>query len=236
MPQSYTCKILTLFARRVAQLATVGTGGTILRTLTTAVLCLSMLAVTGCSKKDPQLAQLGGSEPQRLSFGSPQIVKTAFIRKMQACWFSGNYPLLGGYQINTSPGLVKVADGEGEAEVQQVAIFSGKGEDVQVFFVQFSPFNDNTLISTRSQSFPPELAARLRQDVETWIFGRSDCGSGGGPDSLTPQPAIEPLKPEEKAPSHVQQASMTGLPETAKPNSSTAEPASQTALARNTIY
>ena len=91
-----------------------------MRTLTTAVLCLSMLAVAGCSRKDPQFAQLGGSEPQRLSFGSPKIVKAAFIKKMQACWFSGSYPLLGGYQINSSPALVKVSDGE--AEVQQVAV------------------------------------------------------------------------------------------------------------------
>jgi hypothetical protein len=234
MPQPYSCKILTLLARRVAQLATVGTGGTILRTLTTAVLCLSMLAITGCSKKDPQLAQLGGSEPQRLSFGSPQIVKAEFIKKMQACWFSGSYPVLGGYQINSSPALVEVSDGE--AKIEQVAIFSGKGEDVQVFFVQFSPFNDNTLISTRSQSFPPELATRLRQDVETWIFGRSDCGSGGGPDSFTPQQAIQPLKPEEKVRPQVHQASLTGLPEATKTSSSAAVSPSEAALARNTIY
>jgi hypothetical protein len=234
MPQSFSRKILTLFAGRVLQLATVGTGGTVLRTLTAALLCLSMLAIAGCSRKDPQLAQLGGSEPQRLSFGAPKTVKAAFIKKMQACWFSGNYPVLGGYQINSSPGLVKVSDGE--AEVQQVAIFSGKGENIQVFFVQFSPFNDNTLISTRSQSFPPELAARLRQDVETWIFGRSDCGSGGGPDSYTPQQAIQPLKPEEKTRPQVQHASLTGLPEAAEKDNSAAESSSQAALARNTIY
>jgi hypothetical protein len=153
---------------------------------------------------------------------------------MQACWFSGSYPVLGGYQINTSPALVEVSDGE--AEVQQVAIFSGKGENAQIFFVHFSPFNDNTLISTRSQSFPPELAARLRQDVETWIFGRGDCGSGKGPDSLTPQHAIQPLKPEEKVRPQVQQASMTGLPEASKMDSSAAVSSSEAALARNTIY
>ncbi len=193
-----------------------------------------MLVVAGCSKKDPQLAQLSGSQPQRLSFGPPQVVKADFIKKMQACWFSGSYPVLGGYQINSSPALVQVSDGE--AEVQQVAIFSGKGEDAQVFYVQFSPFNDNTLISTRSQSFPPELAARLRQDVETWIFGRSDCGSGGGIDTLTPQQAIQPLKPDEKVRPQLQQASMTSLPDVAKTNSSAAVSPSQAALTKNTIY
>ncbi|MEJ2228871.1 MAG: hypothetical protein P8Y67_11680 [Alphaproteobacteria bacterium] len=205
-----------------------------MRTLTTAVLCLGMLALAGCSKKDPQLSQLGGSQPQRLSFGSPQVVKAAFIKKMQVCWFSGNYPVLGGYQIDTAPALVQVSDGE--AQLQQVAIYSGQGENAQVFFVQFSPFNENTLISTRSKSFPPELATRLRRDVETWIFGRSDCNPGAGPDSLTPQQTVQPLKPAEKAKPRVQQASMTGLPEAPRTNARATASSSQTALAKNAIY
>jgi hypothetical protein len=193
-----------------------------------------MLALAGCSKKDPQLSQLGGSQPQRLSFGSPQMVKAAFIKKMEVCWFSGSYPVLGGYQIDTSPALIQVADGE--AEVQQVAIYSGRGEDAQAFFVQFSPFNENTLISTRNKSFPPELAARLRRDVETWIFGRSNCDPGAGPDSLTPRQAVEPLKPEEQVKPRVHQASMTGVPEAPSRKARETEPYSQTAHTKNAIY
>jgi hypothetical protein len=43
------------------------------------------------------------------------------------------------------------------------------------FEVQFHRYNENTLISTRNFSLPAELAARLKRDIETWIFGRNDC-------------------------------------------------------------
>lgn len=185
-------KILTLSRNNVARLTLLGTGGCNLRALTIAMLCFVALASAGCSKKDGQLAQIGGAEPQRLSFGSPQAVKASFVEKMQACWFNGSYALLGGYQYDPAPALIEASDSG--AEVQQIAIYSGKGDDAQVFYVQFHPYNENTLISTRNKSVPPELAARLRRDVETWIFGRNDCGGGTGPDSLTLQNTVQPIQ------------------------------------------
>ncbi len=176
-----------------------GFGGRTVRAHAIGALCLVALMSAGCARKDPQLARVEGSEPQRLSFGRPQVVKAAFAEKMQACWFSGTYPLLGGYHYNAGSGLVQVADGQTEAE--QIVISSGQGDNAQVFQVQFTPFNENTLISTRSAAFPPELAARLKRDVETWIFGRDDCGGPAVPGAYAP-PLHDALQtqPEQSTP------------------------------------
>ena len=185
------------------------------------------LASVGCARKDPQLSRVEGSEPQRLSFGQPQAVKIAFAEKMQACWFSGTYPLLGGYHYDAKPGLIEVANIQ--AEVEQITISSGRGESAQAFVVQFSPFNDNTLISTRSASFPPELAARMKRDVETWIFGRGDCGSSPVPGANAPaqQNAVQ-TEPQQASP-RLQHAS---IPEAAESTSSVAVSPSKATLSR----
>lgn len=167
-------------------------------------LCIAALLAAGCAKKDPQLTKIEGSEPQRLSFGNPEAVRVAFAGKMKACWFDGTYPLLGGYQYDAQMGVIQAANGP--AEVEQITISSGKGENAQVFVVQFSSFNDNTLISTRSTSFPPELAQRMKRDVETWIFGRDDCGGSGGPGAFVP-PQQNAMNTQQSAP-RLQQASL----------------------------
>ena len=155
------------------------------------LLCLAVLPLCGCAKKDPAVARVEGSEPQRLSFGPPAAVQKSFTDQMKACWFDGPSALLSGYQYDTKPSLVDTA--EGLTELQQVSISSGQGPQAQIFVVQFHAFNENTLISTRNLSFPVELAARMKRDVETWIFGRGECketappaGYAGVP-SLTPQ-------------------------------------------------
>ncbi len=206
MAHSIPPPFLTSFASTVIRGELTGNGGRILRAHVIGALCLVALVFAGCSRKDPQLAKVEGSEPQRLSFGRPQAVKAAFAAQMQACWFSGTYPLLGGYHYNAGSGIVEVANGEGSAE--QIIISTGQGENAQVFQVQFTPFNDNTLISTRSVAFPPELAARMKRDVETWIFGRNDCGGPAAPGAYVPplHNAVE-TQPEERS-TQLQHASL----------------------------
>lgn len=155
------------------------------------LLCLAALALCGCAKKDPTVARVEGSEPQRLSFGAPATVQKSFADQMKACWFNGPSAILSGYQYDTKPSVTETADGL--AELQQISISSGPDKQAQIFVIQFHAFNENTLISTRNQSFPPELAAKLKRDVETWIFGRGECkepapveGYAGVP-KLTPQ-------------------------------------------------
>lgn len=147
------------------------------------MLCVAAALAAGCASKDPSLARIEGTEPQRLSFGQPAAVKASFAEKMQACWFSGTLPLLGGYQYDAKPGVIEVANTQ--TQVEQITIYSGQGEGAHVFVVQFAPYNDNTLISTRNVSMPSDVAVRLKRDVETWIFGRNDCGGPSGHSATT---------------------------------------------------
>jgi hypothetical protein len=155
-----------------------------LRKLALGLVCLAATLVAGCAARDPSLARIEGTEPQRLSFGQPAAVKATFAEKMQACWFAGTLPLLGGYQYDGKPGVIEVANVQ--AEVEQITISSGNGEGAHLFVVQFTPFNDNTLISTRAVNMPSDLAVRLKRDVETWIFGRNDCGAPNGQSGVVP--------------------------------------------------
>jgi hypothetical protein len=140
-------------------------------------MCVCASLAAGCAKKDSTIARLEGSEPQRLSFGAPAEVQAAFAAQMQACWFAGSSAPLSGYQYDTKPAVLET--GQGLTELPQISIRS-QG-DRQEFLVQFYPFNNNTLISTRNLSLPLDLAARLKRDVETWIFGRQSCdGPTGG--------------------------------------------------------
>ncbi len=154
------------------------------------LLCLAALLQCGCAKKDPAVARVEGSEPQRLSFGTPAAVQKSFADQMKACWFSGPSALLTGYQYDTKPAIVETR--EGLAELQQIKISSGQGPQAQIFVVQFQAFNENTLISTRNQSFPAELAARLKHDVETWIFGRGECKETAPPAGYAGVPSLAP--------------------------------------------
>ena len=76
--------------------------------------------------------------------------------------------------------------------MQQISISSGQGAQAQIFVIQFHAFNENTLISTRNQSFPVELAARLKHDVETWIFGRAECKEAAPPAGYAGVPSLAP--------------------------------------------
>ncbi|MBX2805205.1 MAG: hypothetical protein KTR19_04455 [Hyphomicrobiales bacterium] len=135
-------------------------------------ICLLAVLAAGCASKKEPVARLEGSEPQRLSFGTPQDVQAAFTKQMQTCWFNEPSPLLEGYSFDTTPAQFETANGR--STLLQVTIRNDDGD--QQFVVQFFPFNKNTLISTRNLAMPLELAGRLKRDIETWIFGREDCG------------------------------------------------------------
>jgi hypothetical protein len=156
----------------------------------------ALLAVS-CAKKDPVISRLEGAEPQRLSFGAPAAVQKSFIEQMQSCWFNGPSAPLSGFRYDTKPGVLETANGL--TELPQITITSDSGSAGQAFVVQFYPFNDNTLISTRNLSFPVELAGKLKRDVETWIFGRNGCDE--------PVPAAGALGPGAVVPAVQQTAS-----------------------------
>jgi hypothetical protein len=136
----------------------------------------------GCAAREGSMAQLDGSEPQRLSFGDPKTVHTNFTEKVRACWFGGSSPLLRGYRYDTVA-LSNAADNPPDAaDTPHILVFLGEapvGEAQQkaAFEVEFHAFNGNTLITTRNLSLPFETAARLKKDVEIWVFGDKGCGS-----------------------------------------------------------
>jgi hypothetical protein len=129
------------------------------------------LFTAGCAQKSPTIARIEGAEPQRLSFGNPQAVQKAFTDKMKLCWFNGPAAPLAGYRFEAAAAVLD--SGDGQAPMEQIVIRDARG--TAVFVVQFNAFNENTLISTRSQGVPPQIAARMKLDVETWVLERDDC-------------------------------------------------------------
>jgi hypothetical protein len=194
--------------------------GTALQKLMMGLFCVVAMGVAGCAGKDASIARVEGAEPQRLAFGHPEVVKASFAKKMQACWFSGTYPLLGGYHVDERPGTINISNVP--TKVEQITLYSGSGQETQVFVVQFSPFNDNTLIATRNVSFPSELAGRLKHDVETWIFGGNDCGAGH-------RAPTSPYTPQEGSASQTMAQTSPNIPEK---NSGTRVDSSRTALSK----
>jgi hypothetical protein len=145
------------------------------RGLITGIVVFVALCAGGCARKDPAITRIEGSEPQRLSFGAPQTVKNAFVEKMKLCWFNGPNAVLAGHEYDLGPARIDTANGA--APLEQVAIFPTSGPPQLAFLIQFHAFNDNTLIVTRNQGFPPPLAAYLKRDVEGWLLERDGCAA-----------------------------------------------------------
>lgn len=143
-----------------------------MRGLITGIVVFVALYAGGCARKDPTITRIEGSEPQRLSFGAPQTVKNAFVEKMKLCWFNGPNAVLAGHEYDIGP-----ARTDNSAPLEQVAIFPVSGPPQLAFVIQFHAFNENTLIVTRNQGFPPPLAAYLKRDVEGWLLERDGCGA-----------------------------------------------------------
>jgi hypothetical protein len=153
-------------------------GGTKLRGLVLGVAILAALLLAGCAKKEPSVARIEGSEPQRLSFGPPQTVQRVFAEKVKLCWLEGPGALLAGYRFDLTPAVLDT--GDGQLQLEQITLYRGSGSEAQVFRVHFHGFNDNTLIATRNQGFPPALAEQMKRDLETWILEREGCGVADG--------------------------------------------------------
>ena len=138
------------------------------------ILCLLALFPQACAKRDPAVDSLIGSEPQRLSFGTPPEVLHSFVEKMRVCWFNGASAVLAGYRFETGergPGEGESADG-----YQNVTIF-GAGGSGEAFEVQFHKYNENTLIVTRNVSLPPDLLTRVKRDIQLWVLNSRDCNA-----------------------------------------------------------
>lgn len=150
------------------------------------------LAGAACSRRGSAITQLSGAEAQRISFGAPHLIHANFSEKINACWFNGHNPLLNGYRVDARPMFASAEGQSVEGTASTIRIYAERGVTGQPdegFEVQFHPYNNNTLISTRNLSLPPELAARLKHDIETWIFGGNDCGDGAPPPPN--EPAIQ---------------------------------------------
>lgn len=136
--------------------------------------CLLALFLPACARKDPAVESLMGSEPQRLSFGTPPEVLHSFVEKMKLCWFSGANSALSGYHYETGD---RSAGEDGSADSFQNVMIYGAGANTESFEVQFHKYNDNTLIVTRNISLPPELLTRVKRDIQLWALTNSDCSS-----------------------------------------------------------
>ena len=134
------------------------------------VLGLALLA-SGCAKKDRAIERLDGAEPQRISFGDPVSVQSNFSEKMRVCW---SQSVLQGYRFEAQG----ATSGEGTAGpvIRVYPENAPAGQVTDAFQIEFHPYNDNTLISTRNLAMPLEVATRMKRDIETWIFGSKGCG------------------------------------------------------------
>jgi len=138
-------------------------------------LILLASAPLGCTKKDPAVESLIGSEPQRLSFGQPPEVMHSFVEKMKRCWFSGSKAPLAGYHYETGEKAAGEGDG-GPDGYQDVKIF-GEAGNLELFEVQFHKYNDNTLIVTKNIGLPPEILGKVKRDIQLWALSSPDCNS-----------------------------------------------------------
>ncbi len=135
-------------------------------------LLLLALFPQGCAHKDPAVESLIGSEPQRLSFGSPPEVLHSFVEKMKTCWFSGQSPALSGFRFEAGE---HDSDDTGEG-YPQVRLFE-VGADAPSFEIQFHKYNDNTLIVTRNFSLSQTTLTKVKRDIQLWALAGGDCAS-----------------------------------------------------------
>lgn len=141
---------------------------------TAVILCLLALFQPGCAKRDPAVETLIGSEPQRLSFGTPPEVLQSFVAKMKVCWFAGSNAALAGYRFETGE---RSPQDDGASDGYQNVVVYGAGSDAEAFEVQFHKYNENTLIVTRNVSLPPELLTKVKRDIQLWALSSPDCNT-----------------------------------------------------------
>jgi hypothetical protein len=151
------------------------------RGLVSGVAVLALVCVAGCAKKESVVTRIEGSEPQRLSFGAPKDVLRAVLDKVKLCWLSPPDGRLAGAKYDAAPAILDT--GAGPLDIELITVYPPDGSTGRNFNIEFHRFNDNTLISTRNRGFPPQLAAVLKRDVETWILERNGCDISDAPDA-----------------------------------------------------
>ncbi len=93
---------------------------------------------------------------------------------MKLCWFAGSGAALPGYRYET--GERPAGEGGSADSYQNVTIY-GAGVESEAFEVQFHKYNDNTLIVTRNISLPPDLATKVKRDIQLWALASPDCNT-----------------------------------------------------------
>jgi hypothetical protein len=93
---------------------------------------------------------------------------------MKLCWFSGAGAALAGYRYET--GERGAGEGDSADGYHNVTIY-GAGGSLEAFEVQFHKYNENTLIVTRNVSLPPDLAAKVKRDIQLWSLSNRDCSA-----------------------------------------------------------
>jgi hypothetical protein len=163
--------IPTFSVHRAALGIATASGGVGVRGMIWSMAGLAALFMAGCAKSTPSLTRIEGSEPQRLAFGPPKTVQQGFLAKVQQCWLNAQSGILAGYRYDVTPAITQTATGP--LPLEQITVYGGKGD--LAFTVEFTAFNENTLIATRNRGFPPPLAGQLKRDIERWTPEAPGC-------------------------------------------------------------
>ena len=148
-----------------------------MRWLVVGVAMLVALVVTGCATKEPSFS-LYGSEPQRVTFGLPKTVRQTVLEKIKQCWLDAPKGVLAGYRYD----LASSTETAGATPaVEQIAISKSGAREDPFLAINFHSFHGNTLIATRDGGLPPQLAAQLKRDLESWTLNAPGCSSPSTP-------------------------------------------------------
>ena len=149
------------------------TGGNGMRWLVMGVAMFAALVGVGCATKEPSF-NLEGSEPQTVAAGVPKAVRQAVLEKIKQCWLQAPNGVLAGYRYD----LAASTETAGKTPaVEQIAISANGAGEGPSLAVNFHSFHGNTLITTRDFGLPPQLAAQLKRDIETWTLNAPGCNA-----------------------------------------------------------
>jgi hypothetical protein len=113
--------------------------------------------------------------------------------RIKRCWFNATDPLLPKhvYRADVSPGGGKVT-----ITVHQRADLGRAG--LLTYTIDFKQAGSSTVITTENRKMPPDLAAKMRYDIDRWQRGQSDCNRTMPPVASAPAAArpVPPVKPQ----------------------------------------
>jgi hypothetical protein len=116
------------------------------------------------------------------STGAPEATNVAVTRagpvdtyvvmggRIKRCWFNATDPLLPNYvyraDVSPSGSLVRIT-------VHQRADLGRAG--LLTYIIDFKQAGGGTAITTENRRMPPEIAAKMRYDINRWQRGQSYC-------------------------------------------------------------